>query len=84
MNWLLVFVISGSPVQTDLIFPSMSACMTYERSTAAALVERANATISQMKTAPWPQDKKDQNLAFVMGQMYSGTCIPTVRPVTVK
>ena len=84
MNWLLVFIIANAPVKTDLVFPTARSCMTYERANAKVFTDRANETIRAMADQNWPKDQREQNLNFVIGQAYSGTCIPTVAPVTVR
>lgn len=69
MNWLLVVIVMGSPVKTDLVFKSLDACLSAEtdmRSQWAAIYNRAlDAKVDQA------------SLEMIKMQMPHGTCIPT-------
>jgi hypothetical protein len=84
MNWLLVILISSSPVKTDMVFSDLNSCMKKETEIRKIYTERVNEYIKWNESMKISEKEKKENLKFVMSQMNSGTCIPTVSPVTVK
>jgi hypothetical protein len=84
MNWLLVILISSSPVKTDMVFLDLNSCMKKESEIRKIYTEHVNDYIKWSDSMKIPEKEKKENLKFVMSQMNSGTCIPTVSPVTVK
>lgn len=84
MNWLLVILISSSPLKTDLVFSDLNTCMKKESEVRKIYTERVNEYMKWSESMKIPEKEKKENLKFVMSQINSGTCIPTVSPVTVK
>ena len=71
MNWLLVVIVLGSPVKTDLVYRSLQDCLHAElqmRSDWAAAYNTAKVE----KPARSPE-----SLGLLSKQMTSGTCIPS-------
>jgi hypothetical protein len=70
MNWLLVAVVSGVPVATNLVFPTLPACLGAEQQMRAEHVALYNAAIKKPGVT-------DDNRNFMASQIPHGTCIPT-------
>ena len=68
MNWLLVAIVMGTPIRTDLIFPSLSKCLTAEEEMREQWATRFNAALASKASK--------ESIDFVKGQMTYGTCIP--------
>lgn len=69
MNWLLVVIVMGQPVKTDLVFKSLDECLSAETDMRSQWAAIYNRTIDA---------KADQaSLDMIKLQMPRGTCIPT-------
>lgn len=71
MNWLLVVIVLGAPVKTDLVYRSLQDCLAAELQMRGEWVEAYNAAV-RAKSTP-------EGLAFLKKQISSGTCIPADR-----
>jgi hypothetical protein len=70
MNWLLVVVVAGAPVPTNLVYPNLGACMNAEQQMRAEHVALYNSAMKQ-------PGLNDENRRFMASQIPHGTCIPT-------
>lgn len=68
MKWLLVVIVLNTPVKTDLVFDSLSECLSAEtqmKKDWADLYNQAKKSGAEKET-----------LGFMSSQMTKGTCIP--------
>lgn len=79
MQWMLVMLAFGSPVKTDLVFSTLTACNQMEESVRKRYAEEHNKTVSSAK-ASLPQNQWDGIEKMSMARMSSGICIPVARP----
>lgn len=75
MKWLLVMLISGSPIKTDLYFPTLGECLAFEDQVAA---QYANAYNEAVK---WARENRSQTEfagieKLARERMSRGTCMP--------
>jgi hypothetical protein len=68
MKWLLVALVAGTPVKTDLTFPTLPMCLLAEESMRKQWADVYNSA----REAKASED----TLKLVMDQMTRGTCIP--------
>lgn len=71
MNWLLVVIVLGTPVKTDLVYKSLQDCLQAEVQMRADWAAAFNAAKSE-KPARSPE-----SIGFLSKQTTSGTCIPS-------
>jgi hypothetical protein len=69
MKWLLVVIVMNTPVKTDLVFNSLSDCLSAETQMRKEWVEIYNQ--AQKSGAV------KETLGFMSSQMTKGTCIPS-------
>jgi hypothetical protein len=78
MQWLLVMIVSGSPIKTDLYFPTIRECLQAEQQAAAEYAKAYNETMGWAKTTQPAKDYESiENLARTMS--HRGTCIPAAK-----
>ena len=70
MNWLLVVIVLGAPVKTDLVYRSLQECLQAELQMRNDWASAYNAA----KTEKPP--RAPDSLGYLSKQMTSGTCIP--------
>lgn len=70
MNWLLVVVVANAPVPTNLVYPTLTACLQAEQQMRAEHVALFNAASKQ-------PGMTEQSRNFMASQIPHGTCIPT-------
>jgi hypothetical protein len=73
MNWLLVVVVLGTPIKTDLVFPSLADCLRAEE-TMRKVWDEHQALVAKQGADP-------ARLDFLRKQMPTGTCVPVRRGV---
>jgi hypothetical protein len=69
MKWLLIVIVMNAPIKTDLVFESLSECLSAEtqmRKEWAELYNQAKKSSAEKET-----------LGFLNSQMTRGTCIPS-------
>ncbi|MFZ9905772.1 MAG: hypothetical protein ACO3GE_10250 [Steroidobacteraceae bacterium] len=71
MNWLLVVVVLGTPIKTDMVFPSLAECLRTEETMRKVWTEH------QLMVAK--QGTDSAHLDSLRKQMPTGTCIPVRR-----
>jgi hypothetical protein len=76
MHWVLVVIVAGMPVKTDLTFDSLGACLSKEAEMRNEWVEVINKTIEWSNKNVKTADERQKNIDFVMSQSVHGTCIP--------
>ncbi len=69
MKWLLVVIVMNTPIKTDLVFDSFSACLSAEVEMRRQWVEAINEMVRRKDPKP--------NIDFVTSQATHGTCIPS-------
>jgi len=69
MKWLLVVIVMNAPVKTDLVFNSLSDCLSAENQMRKEWAELYNQT--QKSGAA------KETLGVMSSQMTKGTCIPS-------
>lgn len=69
MKWLLVVIVTNSPVKTDLVFNTLSECLTAELKMRTEWADIYN----QTKKA----GAENETLGLLSSQMTRGTCIPS-------
>lgn len=69
MKWLLVVIVMNSPVKTDLVFSSLSDCLSAENQMRKEWAD----LYSQSKKA----GAANETLGLLSSQMTKGTCIPS-------
>ena len=69
MKWLLVVIVMNSPIKTDLLFSSLSDCLSAESQMRKEWADLYN----QTKKA----DASNETLGLLSSQMTKGTCIPS-------
>jgi hypothetical protein len=69
MHWLLVVIVLGAPVKTDLVFDDLGACLRAEASMRQQWADVLNEMLKQKKPV--------ESVNFVTSQSTHGTCIPT-------
>ena len=84
MNWLLVILVSSTPVKTDLIFQDFNNCMKKELEVREIHVGKFNNVKKWVDSSNLTDKEKKEILSFSKSQMVSGTCIPTTSTVTVN
>lgn len=70
MNWLLVVIVLGAPVKTDLVYRSLQDCLQAEQQMRSEWANTYNA--ARAEKPPRTPD----SLGYLSKQMTSGTCIP--------
>jgi len=75
MKWMLVMLVFGQPVKTDLLYESLRACLAVEESVRKAYAD------AYTETQTWaeknvPADQRDTVLKLALTHMTKGTCIP--------
>ena len=64
MNWLLVILISSSPVKTDMVFSDLNSCMKKETEIRQIYTERVNEYIKWNESMKiYEKEKKENNNA---------------------
>ncbi|MBU3672468.1 MAG: hypothetical protein FGM43_07930 [Sinobacteraceae bacterium] len=71
MNWLLVVVVLGTPIKTDMVFPSLADCLRTEETMRKVWAEH------QLMAAKQGADSVHRD--SLRKQMPTGTCIPVRR-----
>lgn len=71
MNWLLVVMVLGTPIKTDLVFPSLAECLRTE--------EIMRKVWSDHEAMLAKQGAESSRIEYLRKQMPTGTCIPVRR-----
>lgn len=69
MKWVLVALVMNTPVKTDLVFPTLQACLVAEAEMRQQWADMFNLA---MKSQPSPESQQ-----WMQSQMTCGTCIPS-------
>jgi hypothetical protein len=69
MKWLLVVIVLNTPVKTDLVFSSLSDCLSAESQIRKEWAETYNQAKKLGATS--------ETLGLISSQMTRGTCIPS-------
>lgn len=78
MQWVLVMLIAGSPIKTDLYFPTLRECLQAEDRIAGEYSRAVNETLKWAKdTQPAKDYGGIENLA--VSRLHRGTCIPAAK-----
>ena len=73
MKWLLVVIVLQTPVKTDLVFESLSACLSMEIQMRNEWVSVYNKTKAKFQA----NEEFEKMKEHLERQMTWGTCIPT-------
>jgi hypothetical protein len=77
MQWVLVIIVAGSPIKTDLVFPTLRECFQAEDQIAG---EYSKAYQESLK---WAQDNRTADFEAIeklaRSRLHRGTCIPAAK-----
>lgn len=76
MKWMLIVIVAGTPVKTELLFDTLAACIAAEDAMRQAYANDFNAWVESAKADPkkyhYPESVKD----FMANKIHPGVCIP--------
>lgn len=76
MKWMLVVIIAGAPVKTDLLYETLSDCAVAEDSMRQDYANDFNAWLDRAKADPKKYNYPDSVKDFMAKKIHSGVCIP--------
>jgi len=75
MKWLLVMLVHGSPIKTDLYFPTLRECLQAEDLVAKQYTDAYSETVDWAKQSK-PSDQFAGIEKLALSRLHRGTCIP--------